>query len=398
MLTHMLHHWSQVAISTIDAFTRRVVMPFSRDLQLDHELRMTTEEEYYRAKAVDLLLEEAGGEPALTEVLVATCEQLLEDERSWRPDKPLLDLSVQLTKENALEHLAALREMDSAQFLELYKSLRKRNVDFRDRMRKLGSETCDALDRAGLTEQDLASGSKGFISYFRKLRDFEGWFELGKNVTKALESGKWHSGSAEPSAISAIENLVPLFRTTIETVEALRDTEMRNYEITEAITHDLLATASLNSIDQRLEELKREEGVSFFSDLTRKVMEIVQKEPAPFLYERLGEKYQHFLIDEFQDTSLMQWHALLPLVENAISTGGSVLLVGRREAGHLPLAQRRGAAVRRVPGNFQERNAFAGRRFRGGITTCARACGTVGIEPPVRQEASSRSTTSWPTN
>jgi ATP-dependent exoDNAse (exonuclease V) beta subunit len=328
MLTHMLHHWSQVAISTIDAFTRRVVMPFSRDLQLDHELRMTTEEEYYRAKAVDLLLEEAGGEPALTEVLVATCEQLLEDERSWRPDKPLLDLSVQLTKENALEHLAALREMDSAQFLELYKSLRKRNVDFRDRMRKLGSETCDALDRAGLTEQDLASGSKGFISYFRKLRDFEGWFELGKNVTKALESGKWHSGSAEPSAISAIENLVPLFRTTIETVEALRDTEMRNYEITEAITHDLLATASLNSIDQRLEELKREEGVSFFSDLTRKVMEIVQKEPAPFLYERLGEKYQHFLIDEFQDTSLMQWHALLPLVENAISTGGSVLLVG----------------------------------------------------------------------
>lgn len=107
---------------------------------------MTTEEEYYRAKAVDLLLEEAGGEPALTEVLVATCEQLLEDERSWRPDKPLLDLSVQLTKEYALEHLAALREMDSAQFLELYKSLRKRNVDFRDRMRKLGSETCDALD------------------------------------------------------------------------------------------------------------------------------------------------------------------------------------------------------------------------------------------------------------
>lgn len=328
MLTHMLHHWSQVAVSTLDSFTRRVVMPFSRDLQLDHELQMTTEEKYYRAKAVDLLLEEAGHDKALTDVLVATCEQLLEDERSWRPDQPLLDLSVQLTKENALEHLATLREMDSTQFLELYKRLRKRTETFRTRMRKLGADACDAIERAALTDKDLANGKGGFISYLRKLRSFDGPFEIGKNVTKALESDKWHSGSATPSAVSAIEGLVPMFRTTIGTVEALRDTELRDYFIIKAITDDLIATASLNSIDQRLEALKREEGVSFFSDLTRKVMMVVQNEPAPFLYERLGEKYTHFLIDEFQDTSLMQWHALLPLVENALSTDGSVLLVG----------------------------------------------------------------------
>lgn len=328
MLTHMLHNWSKVAISTIDAFTRRVVMPFTRDLQLDHELRMTTEEEYYRAKAVDLVLEQAGTDVALTKVLVATCEQLLEDERSWRPDQPLLDLSKQLTKEDALEHLATLREMDSAQFLELNKRLRARVKEFRDRMRKIGSDSCAALDRAGLTEQDLSYGRNGCISYFRKLRDFEGWFDLGKNVAKTLESDKWHSSSATPSAKAAIDGLAPMLRSTIEAVEALRDTEMVENVITEAIAHDLLATATLNAIDQRLEDLKREEGVSFFSDLTRKVMAIVQEEPAPFLYERLGEQYHHFLIDEFQDTSLMQWHALLPLVENALSAGGSVLLVG----------------------------------------------------------------------
>ncbi len=328
MLTHMLHNWSQVAISTIDAFTRRVVMPFARDLQLDHELRMTTEEPYYRAKAVDLLLEEAGQDPALTKVLLATCEQLLEDERSWRPDRPLLELSVQLTKENALEHLATLREMDSEQFLDLYKRLLQRTNAFNDRMRKLGAEACEAIERAGLVDKDLAYGRNGVISYLRKLRDFSGWVDIGSNVTKTLESDKWHSGSATPSAIGAIQGLTPMLRSTIETVEALRDTEMRENSLATAILRDLLATASLNSIDQRLEGLKREEGVSFFSDLTRKVMDIVQREPAPFLYERLGEKYQHFLIDEFQDTSLMQWHALLPLVENALATDGSVLLVG----------------------------------------------------------------------
>ncbi|MEO5584371.1 MAG: UvrD-helicase domain-containing protein, partial [Flavobacteriales bacterium] len=247
MLSHMLHHWPQVAVSTLDSFTRRVVMPFSRDLQLDHELQMTTEEKYYRAKAVDLLLEEAGHDKALTDILVATCEQLLEDERSWRPDQPLLDLSVQLTKENALEHLATLREMDSTQFLELYKRLRKRTETFRARMRKLGADACDAIERAALTDKDLANGKGGFISYLRKLRAFDGPFEIGKNVTKTLESDKWHSGSATPSAISAIEGLVPMFRTTIATVEALRDTEVRDYFIIKAITDDLIATASLNS-------------------------------------------------------------------------------------------------------------------------------------------------------
>lgn len=328
MLTHMLHHWSQVAILTIDGFTRRVVQPFTRDLQLDHDLNMTTEEPYFRAKAVDLLLEEAGNEPALTKLLVAGCEQLLEEERSWRPDRPLLELSVQLTKENALEHLALLREMDSAQFLAMHRRIRERTNAFRERMQKLGKEACAAVQQAGLTEDDLAYKKNGFLGYLRKLAEFDAWIEPNGNVAKTLSSGKWHSGSASPSAISAIEGLAPMLRRTIGEVEALRNTEMRDHAIAVAVNRDLLATATLSSIDQRLEALKREEGISFFSDLTRKVRAIVQDEPAPFLYERIGEKYHHFLIDEFQDTSLMQWHALLPLVVNALAADGSVLLVG----------------------------------------------------------------------
>ncbi len=328
MLTHALHHWPQVAISTIDAFTRRVVMPFTRDLKLDQELNMTVEEKYYRTKAVDLLLEEAGSEPALTNLLVATCEQLLEEESAWRPDKPLMDLSVQLTQENALQHLASLREMDSVQFLDIQTRLRHRTNAFRERMQALGMEACTMIEQAGITEEDAAYTTKGYFSYFRKLRDFDVWLDPNANVKKTSASNKWHSGSASPEAIAALKQLALRLREIIEEVDGLRDTEMRDHAIAVAVLRDLLPTAALNSIDQRLEALKSEEGVSFFSDLTRKVHAIVQNEPAPFLYERLGEKYRHFLIDEFQDTSLMQWHALLPLVANALATDGSVLLVG----------------------------------------------------------------------
>lgn len=328
MLGHMLHHWSQVAISTIDAFTRRVVTPFANDLRLDHELRMTTEEEDYRAKAVDRLLEAAGGDAGLTQVLVATCEQLLEEEQAWKPDAPLLELSKQLTREDAIRHLEAMRDMDSVHFLKVREALRQRTGAFASRMRKLGRDALAAINQAGLAEQDLAHGDKGFVSYLKKLAAFKEYPVPGANANKALTNDTWHSAKASSEARAALARLAPMFRSTMQAVEDVRDTELRQYFLDLAILRNLLPMASLNSIEQCLEEVKREDGVSFFSDLTRKVVGIVQHEPAPFLYERLGERYRHFLVDEFQDTSLMQWHALLPLVENALASGGSVLLVG----------------------------------------------------------------------
>lgn len=327
-LSHMLHHWPMMAVSTIDAFMRRVVTPFARDLSLDQGLRMTVEEEYYRAKAVDLLLEEAGSEPALTELLVAACEQLLEDERNWNPERPLMELSKELGKENALAHLAALRDLDEQAILRFRDGLRKRTSDFRRSIREKGRTAIEAIERAGLQASDLAYGPSGFLSYLRKMASFDVALDPSARALGAISSGKWHSGTASSSAIAALDGIAPLLTRTIEEVEALRKLEMRDHAIAFAVLRDLMSTATLNLLDQRLEHLKHEEGVSFFSDLTRKVVDSMKHEPASFLYERLGEKYRHFLIDEFQDTSVMQWHALLPLIENALASGGSAFLVG----------------------------------------------------------------------
>ncbi|MBS1583272.1 MAG: UvrD-helicase domain-containing protein [Bacteroidetes bacterium] len=327
-LTHMLHHWPQLAVSTIDAFTRRVVMPFARDLRLEQDLRMTTEEEHYRSKAVDLLLEEAGTDPALTQLLVATCEQLLEEERSWRPDRPLLELSKQLGREDALAHLEALRALDSAYFLALRDRLRTRVDAFRTRLQELGREGWRAIQEAGLTEKDLAYGKAGPFGYVRNLAEFDTWQKENKNVLRVLENDKWASGTATGGTRLAVEHVAPTLRHVIGTVEGLRGQEMREHAIAAAILRELMPTATLNALDRCLERAKAEEGIAFFSDLTRKVAAVVQEEPASFLYERLGEKYRHFLIDEFQDTSMLQWHALLPLLENALAGEGSALLVG----------------------------------------------------------------------
>ena len=329
MLKHILHHWPQFAVSTIDAFTRRVVMPFARDLRLDSELRMTTEEQDYRDMAVDRLLEEAGTDAPLTELLVSICEDLVESERDWRADKPLRALTAQLSKEQAITHLEQLRDMGNAEFIAIQRRLRASTNGFREKLRALGNTALDTIAREGLNDEDLYSGKTGPIAYFRALATFDDWLDEKKNTLKALEKDKWASEKASPPAKAAVERISPLLRGTINAVEDLRGTgELQRHAVACAVLRDLLPSAALHLLDDRLEAIKREEGVTFFSDLVKKVAAIVQREPAPFLYERLGEKYRHFLIDEFQDTSMLQWHALLPLITNALSTGGSTLLVG----------------------------------------------------------------------
>ena len=84
----------------------------------------------------------------------------------------------------------------------------------------------------------------------------------------------------------------------------------------------------LKKIEEISLEQKQEERLVFISEFNQKIFEIINNEPTPFIYERLGERYQHYLLDEFQDTSSLQWHNILPLLDNSLSNGWFNLIVG----------------------------------------------------------------------
>ncbi len=329
LLRHMLHHWSEVAISTIDAFTRRVVQPFSRDLQLDHDLRMTTEQDHYLSAAVDRLVAEAGVDPKVTTILTEACLQLLHQEQRWDPELPLRALSGELLKENSIGPLSRIATLDATAIQAIGQRLRQQEREFREQARALGQEALQLLSDAGITAEEMSYGDKGIHSTFNKLANFgTKWVSPGTNARKPLATGKWHSGKADASTVAALNALAPRLQQLFEQAEELMQNGYGPFLIRQAVMRDLPATYALHALEQHLAQLKKEDGVAFFSDLTRKVAEVVASEPVPFIHERLGERYQHYLIDEFQDTSLLQWTCLLPLIDNALSSGGSALLVG----------------------------------------------------------------------
>src|SRR5690606_8078876 len=77
-----------------------------------------------------------------------------------------------------------------------------------------------------------------------------------------------------------------------------------------------------------IEGLKEEQNVLLISDFYKRISEIIMDEKIPFIYERMGTRYEHFLLDEFQDTSHLQWVNMIPLIHNSLASSKQNLIVG----------------------------------------------------------------------
>ncbi|MEZ4756979.1 MAG: UvrD-helicase domain-containing protein [Flavobacteriales bacterium] len=329
MLRHMLHHWSDVSISTIDAFTQRIVRPFARDLQLHHELRMTTDQDGYLHLAVERLIALAGEDPRVTEILGQACLQLLHDEQRWDPERPLAQLSRELLNERSIAPLERIAHLDSSDVGRISATLRAEQKRFREEIQAIGQEALSLLGDAGIGAEDLFQGKRGVHGTFSKLANFDdGPVALNSYARTTLETGRWAGGRITAGAQAALTSIQVRLEALLHQALARLEAGYRDHLLRGSVLRDLPATFALHELEHQLETLKAEDGVAFFSDLTRRVADIVAREPVPFIHERMGERYRHYLIDEFQDTSLLQWTCLLPLIDNALSSGGSALLVG----------------------------------------------------------------------
>ena len=83
----------------------------------------------------------------------------------------------------------------------------------------------------------------------------------------------------------------------------------------------------LRYINSELESIKKERNIILISEFNRIVNSQIKNQPALFIYEKIGVKYKHFFIDEFQDTSILQWNNLIPLIENSLSSEESSLTI-----------------------------------------------------------------------
>ncbi len=329
VLTSILHNYSDFAIGTIDSFVHRVVRTFAFDLRIPLSFEIEMDDDKLLTQAIDLLLAQIGSNEKLTKALVEYTESKTDDEKSWHIENDLKEFAKNLLNEDGAVHIEKLKHLTVDDFFGIKDVLFLEMKKFETEVISFGKQGLELIFKNGIENDKFAGGANGIAKYFTYLAENNSEkLKPTPTVTKNVEGDNWYAGKAsvhDKSAIDGIKDqLAGLFDKSVQFINS----NIPEYSLFSLINKNIYSLAVLNEIEKMLEEYKSQNNVLHISEFNKMISKIVLNEPIPFIYERLGEKYNNYLIDEFQDTSVLQFQNLLPLIDNSLANGHFTMLVG----------------------------------------------------------------------
>lgn len=331
VLTDILHNYSDFSIGTIDSFTHRIIRTFALDLKLPVNFQIETDADTVFRKVVSLLIGNLGKNDLVTNYLVEFSKAQIEENKNWDPEQTLIDFIKEINKEGANELVDRLNKYDISDFEAVKKQLHAVIKEYESFLKLNGEKALKLIASRQLSASAFASGGSGIYNLYVKLASLKETSEaelFGANVNKTLNDDKWYGGKAsvdEKAAIDAIKNELNGIALTV--LKYIRENEQR-YNVFQLVYRNIYAMGLVNELAKLTSEYKADENILFISEFNERISAVVNNEPTPFIFERLGDRYKHFLLDEFQDTSAMQWQNMLPLIDNSLGNGNLNLIVG----------------------------------------------------------------------
>lgn len=330
-LNEILHNYSDFSISTIDSFTHKIVKTFAFDLKLPVNFSIETNTvEFYR-KVVSGLMAKIGESEELTELLIQYSSSNAEENNNWDPEYKLQEFSEIIQKEDSEIYLQKLKAYSKEELKDIRKQLYAFTTSFKNRVKQKGEEALQLIKSKSLRDENFNYGNTGPQNTFKKWASFtyKDFNELtGSRIKDAVARGKWNSSKNTANENSAINSIMPQLNSIAsETIAFIEENALR-FNLFNLLEKNIYSIILVNELQQISDEFRAEEQIVFISEFNSRIAKVVSEEPAPFIYERLGERYSNYLLDEFQDTSTLQWLNLLPLIDNALANGRYNLIVG----------------------------------------------------------------------
>jgi ATP-dependent exoDNAse (exonuclease V) beta subunit len=326
IIRNIIHNYASFDISTIDKFTHKVIRTFAHDLNLPSTFEVSLETENLLQEAIDAIIAEAGNDEILTKLLVDFTLEKTDDDKSWDVTRDIKEISKLITNENNRNELENFKDKQIPEFVELKRAVQFNIKDLEKQVVEIGTEAFQLISDNNL---DQKSFNRNVVyNFFEKIKTGE--IFLNDKIISYLEEGNRYAKSvpiAQQQAVDAVASQLLNFYTTLEKL-------VKEYLMFNAFLKNITPLSLLNRVSQELHKIQEEQNVLSISEFNTIIHNEIQNQPAPFIYERMGERYKHFFIDEFQDTSQMQWENLFPLINNALSgedlsgEQGSLLIVG----------------------------------------------------------------------
>lgn len=333
LFTRILHGYSDFSVMTIDSFMSKLVGSFTDELGLPFGFETRLDSDLL-AEAIERLLSRIGltGEETLTSLLEHYYLEHAREEGAWGAlRRQMQAVAGDLLSEQSYQAMTRVSDLSLTDWQHIRRQLVQFVREKEDSIRETASGAVKIIADNGLAAGDFFQSSRGIFGFFtaRALKNSTKFWEAPNSyVIRTIEEEKWGAAKLSRSAQEAMLSVAPALTDAFVKAEHIRREHTGLALLYKSLAGQLYNLSLLNEIKREFDLLLRQNNQVHISEFNRKVIEIVANDPVPFIFERLGEKYNHILIDEFQDTSKLQFANLLPLIDNALSSGFFNLIVG----------------------------------------------------------------------
>ena len=330
VLSEILHNYSRFSVVTIDSFFHQVIRSFAREMGLQGTFTIDLDTDKVMQEVIDRMLSEIGDEEhkEIKSWLTQFAEEKVEEGTSWDFRKDISTLAKEVLKDDFKGFSEKINEAANSpeELSKIKKQLDAVQLTFENNIKQICQDAFDYIENKGLDIGSFSRGKGGPAGLFIKLSELS--FEISDTRRAAADNlDAWITKSTNQRDL--LEQVLGDFilQKYNELIDYF-DANFIEYQSAIEVKRYFYTFGILSYINRYLQIYRDENEVMLISDLPDFLNKIISDSDTPFIYEKVGSRFDHYLIDEFQDTSSYQWNNFKPLVKNATDQGQFCMVVG----------------------------------------------------------------------
>jgi ATP-dependent helicase/nuclease subunit A len=329
----ILHNYSYFSLSTIDSFVQKVIKSFTYEIGVESGYRIELDTEKVLSDITELLYKQIDTDENLRNWLIHFANYKMDEGKNWDFRAEINKLAREIFKEEF--ESVDLDENEEGQYKAISENFEKLNQikqSFEKQMTNIGKQTIEIFTKQNIDYQNLGQKMGWLGNYLtRKITEpskVEDYVPT-PSVQKLLDDVEsWTAKSASAEIKRTVNGLFYQVNPLLNKAISLIQNDFKYYLGAINILSAFHAYGILRKLAALLPEYRSRNNLLLISDSTRILKEIIAGNDAPFIYEKIGNRFRHVLIDEFQDTSGFQWENFKPLIQNSLAEGQTNLIVG----------------------------------------------------------------------
>ncbi len=331
ILVRILHDYSSFSVSTIDKFFQQTMRAFTREIGLGGGYNVELDSDKVLSEAIDSMLSdlEHKDNKQLLDWLIRFSEEKIENGETWNIRNDIHSLSNEIFKESFKAYSNQVQEdISNKELMTDYKNMLHSIIQtFEKTSQQTGEKALNIMLRYNLQPEDFKGGSRSPFTNFLKWAN--GFTDEPTKTFRQLadDISAWYTAKTSAEVRSNIEDVYNELNTCVCDIVAHYDNS-QIYQTAYEINRYFFTLGILGDVDKKIREYASEKNIMLISDTTELLNRIIAGTDSPFIYEKVGQRINNYMIDEFQDTSGMQWDNFLPLVRDSLAGGNKDFIVG----------------------------------------------------------------------